>query len=162
MARSSTQSSTVVLGRMFAAPVATVFAALVEPDLRERVGLAGSDRVILHEASDCRVGGRDLLRFGPRTNPRFAVECLYHDILAPVRIVASEIFSAAGERHAIGLTMWELEPRGERTQLRLTAHLVLLQGLTSSDIARMRHETLLDALERFLEGAADRGAGDQA
>ncbi|MEZ5853745.1 MAG: SRPBCC domain-containing protein [Hyphomicrobiaceae bacterium] len=151
MGRTSTHSTTVILGRMFDAPVAAVFAALVEPDLRERVGNAGGDVVVLPALCDCRVGGRELLKFGPRTNPRFSVECIYHDIVPESRIVATEIFTVEGERHAVALTTWQLDPKGARTQLRVAAHLILLHPSASSDVPRMRHESMLDALETVLD-----------
>ncbi|MFV0296108.1 MAG: SRPBCC domain-containing protein [Hyphomicrobiaceae bacterium] len=153
MSSSSAHFATLVWSRNMADTQDALFEALTSRGIRERLWHSDAEMVVVPVRCDTRVGGQDVLRFGPRTNPRFEVVCRYHDIVPARRIIATEVISDAGEIVCISLVAWEIGAREHGVQLRLTAKLVLLDPAGSSDVARLRHETAIEALDRFMSAA---------
>ncbi len=150
MPTQTAEHSTISLARTYDAPVARVFAALVDAEQRLQV-MAGSQRLTFDfQETDLRIGGRDVFRFGPRGRPHYRCESLYHDIAPGRRIVFTDVVSIGDIRLWIGVTTLELSPKGKRTMLKVTAHMVRLDDAESYDGCDARYAVLLDDLERHL------------
>jgi uncharacterized protein YndB with AHSA1/START domain len=147
----STQHSTVVFGRIFNAPLARVYAAFSDPKERARVGGAAQKSVFKLDRMDFRIGGSDDFEFGARGVPRFRCRSVYLDIVPFARIVTSDIIYEQDIRRSVVVTTLELKPAGHRTQVKITAQLVWLDGADEIDDLNMRHASLLDNLGRYLE-----------
>ena len=151
MSHRAAQHTTIVVLRTYDAPVARVFAAISDPDERLRLNGGGDQLTILPEEADLRVGGHDVFRFGRGDNLRFRREFIYHDIVPERRIVSTEIVCDGDVRLWVAATTLEFTAVGERTQLKVTAHIVRLED-ADIDGSAPRYEALLDNLERHLGG----------
>ncbi|HEX4894114.1 MAG TPA: SRPBCC domain-containing protein [Hyphomicrobiaceae bacterium] len=147
----STQHSTVVFGRVFDAPLARVYAAFSDPAERTRLGSAGRKAVFKLDRMDFRIGGSDDFHFGSRGSPRFRCQSMYLDIVPFARIVTSDVIYEREVRRSVVVTTVELKPAGHRTQVKITAQLVWLDGADEIDDLNIRHASLLDNLGRYLE-----------
>ncbi|MGE0770054.1 MAG: SRPBCC domain-containing protein [Hyphomicrobiaceae bacterium] len=150
------QHGTLVLVTSFAVPVARVYAAVSEPLERARIGILGDELVTLIDESDFRVGGRNVYRFGPKGSPDFRAETLFHRIVAPSLIVATEIVHAGEACVSIDLVSLAFSERAGETDLKLTAQVLSLGPDDVTDVAGARHQAFIDALGRYL-GAPARG-----
>ena len=150
MSPRAAQHSTIVVMRTYDAPVARVFAAIADPGQRLRL-YSGGELTIRPEEADLRVGGHDVFKFGRGDNLRFRRESIYHDIVPERRIVSTEIVCDGDVRLWVAATTLEFTPVGERTQLKVTAHIVRLED-ADIDGSAPRYEALLDNLERHLGG----------
>jgi uncharacterized protein YndB with AHSA1/START domain len=150
MSQRAAQHSTIVVMRTYDAPVARIFAVISDPG--ERLRLNGGQLTILPEEADLRVGGHDVFKFGRGDNLRFRRQSIYHDIVPERRIVSTEIVCDGDVRLWVAVTTLEFTPVGERTQLKVTAHIVRLDDADAIDGAVPRYEALLDNLESHLRG----------
>lgn len=144
------QHSTVMQARAYEAPVARVFRAVSDPIERMRIYAAGAELTVAFEQLDLRVGGRDVFRFGRGNSLRFRGESLYHDIVPERRIVSTDIVSEGDVRLWIAATTLELTPLGPRTQLKLTAQVVWLDGADAVEGSDACYAALLAGLDRHL------------
>jgi uncharacterized protein YndB with AHSA1/START domain len=147
-----TQHSTLVQARSFEAPAARVFRAVSDPIERMRIYAAGAELTVAFEQLDLRVGGRDVFRFGRGNSLRFRGESIYHDIVPERRIVSSDIVSEGDVRLWVAATTLELTPMGPRTQLKLTAQVVWLDGADAVEGSDACYAALLAGLDRHLGG----------
>ena len=152
MSNSSAEHSTIVVLRTYDAPVARVFAAISDPAERMQIHAAGGEVTVVVEQADLSVGGHDVFMFGRGGNPRFRRQSIYHDIVPERRIVSTEIVCDGDVRLWVAATTLEFTPMGVRTQLKVTAQSVRLNGAGTDDGAAPRFDTLLDNLERHLRG----------
>ena len=104
------------------------------------------------DAGYVRVGGRDVFRFGRGNSLRFRGESIYHDIMPERRIVSSDIVSEGDVRLWVAATTLELTPMGPRTQLKLTAQVVWLDGADDVEGSDACYAALLAGLDRHLGG----------
>ncbi|MDX2156165.1 MAG: SRPBCC domain-containing protein [Hyphomicrobiaceae bacterium] len=150
MSALATHHRTVVLARTFEVPVTRLYAALSLADERARSASVGEDIHVVLDEVDFRVGGHDLLRFGPWGHPRFTVLSTYHDIVPERRIVSCDVVSERGTPVSVAVATIELKPLGHRCQLKLTAQLVALHDPDRLEGADVYYETLLANLGRYL------------
>jgi uncharacterized protein YndB with AHSA1/START domain len=150
MTLQSTSHSTVVLSRTFAAPRSRLYEAFSAPAERLRMCAADGPMLLIPEATDFRIGGHEVLRFGSRGNPRFLVHSIYHDIVPECRIVTSDVVSAEEARLAIALTTIEFIPSMMSTQFKITAQLVALHDSDLLDEAGGRYQAMIDNLGLYL------------
>jgi uncharacterized protein YndB with AHSA1/START domain len=150
-----TEHRTVVLGASVVAPTERVYAALTDPLERQLLGAAGDIGVLLLDASDVRVGGEDVLRFGPRGDPCFEVSARYLDLVPGRRIVTSDVISHAARPIVVSMTTIEIAPGGTATRVRLTSQRLNLGGDLADTPAISPYEILMDCLARYL-GMPDR------
>lgn len=116
------------LEQAITAPAGVVFQALADPAARARWGVPSDDEVLIYDAADFRVGGRDSFRCGPRDAPAFLGETRYLAITPGARIVSAETVATGGQTLACALLTTELLPDGAGTILRLTVQLVSFVG----------------------------------
>jgi uncharacterized protein YndB with AHSA1/START domain len=162
MSDPSTQHSTVVQARTYEAPSARVFRAVSDPIERMRVYAAGAGLTVAFEQLDVRVGGRDVFRFGCGHRLRFRGESIYHDIVSERRIVSTDIVSEGDVRLWVAATTLEIIPVGPRTQLKLTAQVVWLDGADAVEGSDACHVALLAGLDRYLGGNPRPRSGSRA
>ena len=150
MTNPTVQHSTVVLARTYDASVARIFRAISDPIERMRVYAASEWLTVAFEQIDLRVGGRDIFRFGRGNSLRFRGESIYHDVVPERRIVCTDIVCEGDVRLWVAATTLELTSVGQRTQLRLTAQVVWLDGADAVEGSDACYETLLASLGRYL------------
>lgn len=154
MTQPSTQHSTIVIGRLFDAPVAAVYRAFRDPATRQSQRPGSDGSVIMLDEADLRVGGRDVFRFGQRGNPRFHGHSLYHDIVPECRIVCTDVVCERDMRLSIAVSTFEIKSLADRTQLKVTAQLVFLHHAVTLEVSNARYQTLFGNLARALERPA--------
>lgn len=158
MSEHSVHHDTVVLARTFDASIARVFAAISDPVGRARVYGAGGRSTVIFSAVDVRPGGRDVFQFGSGDGRRFRGECIYHDIVPERRIVCTDLVFEGDVPLWVGVATLQFASIASRTQLKITAQGVWLDGADTIEGADARYATLLENLDRYLNTApASRG-----
>jgi uncharacterized protein YndB with AHSA1/START domain len=127
---------TLVLERTYPASPARVFAAWEEPQARLRWAVP-KGQALIFDATDFRVGGRDLSRCGDPGDLRYRLETLYEAIVPGRRLVLSERCRDGETLLSVALITVEIEPSGTGTSLTLTNQIVALDG--GGMIAGSRH-----------------------
>jgi uncharacterized protein YndB with AHSA1/START domain len=147
----STHHGTVVVEGVIDAPASQVYAAYADPKAREAWGAPSDTATFYYEEADFRVGGRDVARCGPKTDPRFTVESRYVDIVPERRIVWTETIREADKTLAASLTTLELVPDARRTRLKVTAQVTSFVGDGMIANTRAGHTGSLANMARFFE-----------
>lgn len=150
----ATVHQTLVFERTLACPASTLFQAFADPASRSRWGRPSPTAVVIYDAADFRVGGRDISRCGAAEDPRFQVEAVYLDIVADRRIVYAETVGEGGTRFSAALYTVEIAPLGARAQLTLTAQIAAFAGPDVVEGVRMGFTAALENLALEVEGRA--------
>jgi uncharacterized protein YndB with AHSA1/START domain len=145
------QHATIVLERIYQAPLERVFSEFADPAARSRWSPPPND-VLIYDQTDFQAGGRDLFRCGPKNDPEFHGETLYHLIVPNKRVVASETLDTKGQRLAVSLNTLEFEVTGEGTNLKLTVQIVSLVGPGMIERYESGNRGALENLTRHLTG----------
>jgi uncharacterized protein YndB with AHSA1/START domain len=143
------QHATIVLEREYRAPLDRVFSEFADPVVRAQWS-PPSDDVLIYDQTDFRAGGRDLFRCGPKNDPKFHGETLYHLIVPNKRVVSSETVDADGQRLAVSLNTLDFEATGESTNLKLTVQMVSLVGAGMIEAYESGNKSALENLSRHL------------
>jgi uncharacterized protein YndB with AHSA1/START domain len=143
---SEPKHATLVFERFCAANVARVFAALADPVERAGWGTPSETAALIYDATDFRVGGRDLFRCGSKDNPQYRGITTYYDIVPDLRIISSEVVEVQGRTVLISLLTMTLEPEGPGTKIKLTAQVVSLGGDDMIEGAKFGNNAALDNL----------------
>ena len=163
MAGISTDHGTVVVERVLDVPIASVYGAFADATERARWGSPSDTAAFIYEAADFRVGGVDLIRCGPKEDPRFCVEARYLDILPERRVVWSETISESRKDRqerdgrqidtplAANLTTVEFSPQGSRTRVKVTVQVASFVGPAMIENTRDGHSGSLANMARCLE-----------
>jgi uncharacterized protein YndB with AHSA1/START domain len=145
------QHATIVLERAYRAPLERVFSEFADPVARARWSPPSND-VLIYDQTDFRAGGRDLFRCGPKNDPKFRGETLYHLVVPNKRVVSSETLDADGRRLAVSLNTLDFEATGESTNLKLTVQMVSLVGAGMIEGYESGNNSALENLARHLSG----------
>ena len=124
---SKPQHATIKLEHSYAAPLERVFSEFADPVARARWSAPSNDALIYDEA-DFRVGGKDVIRCGPKGNPEFRGETRYLHVVPNARVVSSETVDMNGQRLAVALTTLDFEPTDDGTNLTVTLQIVSFAG----------------------------------
>lgn len=155
----STDHGTVVVERVLDVPLARTYAAFADAAERARWGSPSDTAAFIYDATDFRVGGLDVIRCGPREDPRFRVEARYLDIVPERRVVWTEaIRESRRERDgrqidtplAANLTTVEFFPQGSRTRVTVTVQVVSFVGPAMIENTRDGHTGSLANMARYL------------
>ncbi len=152
MTEPSTDHGTIVVERMIDAPAARAYTAYADPNERTAWAAPSDTAVFIYEETDFRVGGRDVARCGPRSDPRFRVETRYVDITPPRRVVTTETISETDKLLAANITTIEFFPDGARTLLKVTVQVISFVGPGMIDNTRAGHTGALANMATYLEG----------
>jgi uncharacterized protein YndB with AHSA1/START domain len=128
MTERSTEHTTFVLERRYAASPARVFAAWADPVQKAQWFVGPDEWIKFTHETDFRVGGRERISTGPAGGPMHKFDCCYQDIVPDQRIIYSYIMHLDDTPMSISLTTIELRPDGTGTQLTFTEQGVFLDG----------------------------------
>jgi uncharacterized protein YndB with AHSA1/START domain len=106
--------------------------------------------VLIYDEANFREGGRDRFRSGPRSDPKFHGETLYHRIVPNKHVISSETLDTDGERLTISLSTFDFEPSLGGTNLKLTVQLVSLAGPGMIAGYKGGNQSALESLSRHL------------
>jgi uncharacterized protein YndB with AHSA1/START domain len=143
---------TFVIERTYDVPVAQVYRAWAEPELKARWFAGSVDALGAGYDLDFRVGGRESNRGGPPGGPVYTYESRFHDIVPDERIVYTYELHADEARISVSVTTIEFRGEGATTRLALTEQGVFLDG---HDTVAQREEgtrSLLESLAHLLDG----------
>jgi uncharacterized protein YndB with AHSA1/START domain len=143
--------ATIALERTYWAPLERVFSEFADPVARARWSPPSND-VLIYDQTDFRPGGRDLFRCGPKNDPQFRGETLYHVIVPNKHVVSSETLDADGQRLAVSLNTLDFEGTGGSTKLSITVQVVSLVGAGMLEGYESGNKSALENLARYLSG----------
>jgi len=146
---------TFTLARSYAAPLELVFSEFADPVARARWS-APSEDVLIYDESDFRVGGRDVFRCGPKSDPKFRGETRYLLIVPNTRVVYSETVDTDGQRLAASLTTFEFEPVESATNVTVTVQMVSFVGPGMIEGYESGNRSALENLSHHLAALAAR------
>lgn len=147
---STAEELVIEIDRVLPARPETIWRAITTPELLARwLGPEGSSCTV--QSLELTLGGKLALEVTIANGPTFGLYGYYEQIEPPRRLVHS--WATAGEDIA-STVIWDLEPVGDGTRLRLQhLGLTLPEDITQND-AGWRH--LLDRLEQLLGDLTER------
>jgi uncharacterized protein YndB with AHSA1/START domain len=154
MKTSTVTHDTFVIERCYDVPVAQVFRAWSDPELKARWFAGSADALGAGYQLDFRVGGHEINRGGPAGGPLFTYDSEYRDIVPEQRIVYTYEMFADENRLSVSVATVQFHNHETTTQLVLTEQGVFLDG---HDTVAQREEGtrgILETLGRFLQGGA--------
>ena len=154
MKLSTVAHDTFVIERSYDVPIAHVFRAWSDPELKARWFAGSADALGAGYELDFRVGGHEINRGGPPGGPLFIYDSEYRDIVPEQRIVYTYEMFADEHRLSVSVATVQFHDRETTTQLVLTEQGVFLDG---RDTVAQREEGtrgFLESLARFLHGDA--------
>jgi uncharacterized protein YndB with AHSA1/START domain len=154
MTRSTVAHDTFVIERTYDIPVAEVFGAWSEPEIKARWFAGSADALGSTYELDFRVGGHEINRGGPPGGPVFTYDSEYRDIVPGQRIVYTYEMFAEEQRLSVSVATVQFLDRGKTTQLIITEQGVFLDGHDTSAQREEGTRGLLDALARHLGGGS--------
>ena len=153
MKERSTNHSSFVIERTFAAPPATVFHAWSDPRAKAR-WFVGPERWKQSDHKlDFREGGRESVSGGPPGGPVHFYNAIYQDIVPNERIVYTYDMHLDQKRISVSVATIELKPAKTGTRLTLTEQAVFLDGLDTAADREHGTRDLLDNLDAALREA---------
>jgi uncharacterized protein YndB with AHSA1/START domain len=154
MTLSTVAHDTFVIERTYDIPIAQVFRAWSDPELKARWFAGSTDALGAGYELDFRVGGHELNRGGPSGGPVYTYDSEYRDIVPGQRIVYTYEMFADEKRLSVSVATIQFHDQGEATQLILTEQGVFLDDHDTSAQREEGTRGLLDSLARFLDGGA--------
>ena len=150
MTPSTVAHDTFVIERAYNVPVAQIFQAWANPELKARWFAGSADALGAGYELDFRVGGREVNRGGPPGGPVYTYESEFRDIIPEQRIVYTYEMHADEARISVSVATVLFSGDDTTTQLVVTEQGVFLDGL---DTVAQREEgtrSLLDSLAASL------------
>jgi uncharacterized protein YndB with AHSA1/START domain len=154
MTLSTVAHDTFVIERAYDIPIAQVFRAWSDPELKARWFAGSADALGSGYELDFRVGGHELNRGGPAGGPVYTYDSEYRDIVPEQRIVFTYEMFADEKRLSVSVATVQFRGQGATTLLILTEQGVFLDGLDTPTQREEGTRGLLDSLARFLDGGA--------
>jgi len=149
----SVEHDTIVVERRYEASPGRVFAAWVEPDGRSRWDVPGEGWDHVTDERDVRVGGRDVIRFGPTGSLDYRGVTDYVDLVEDQRIVSTYTVAERDVVMSVSLLTVELRPAGDGTDMTVTEQAVFLDGVDSPARRLAGLDEMFDRLAHQLGGA---------
>jgi uncharacterized protein YndB with AHSA1/START domain len=143
---------TFAIERTYDAPVAQVYQAWADPQLKARWFAGSADALGSGYELDFQVGGREVNRGGPPGGPVYIYESKFQDIVPEQRIVYTYEMYADEVRISVSLATVEFRSQPATTRLILTEQGAFLDG---HDQVAQREEgtrSLLESLATMLSG----------
>jgi uncharacterized protein YndB with AHSA1/START domain len=141
--------ATITLERSYPAPLERVFSEFANPVERARWS-APSEDVLIYDEADFRIGGKDVFRCGPKSNPKFIGETVYLLIVPNARVVSSETLDMGGQRIAVSLTTVDFEQIDGATKLTLTVQMISFVGPGMIHGYESGNKSALENLSQYL------------
>ena len=146
----SVKHDTIRLERHLKAPPQRVFAAWTDPDARRTWVSPVQGWEQIDEGMDFRVGGKEVMHFGPQGDPHFKAEIHYLHIVPEQRIVMAGPMYDRDVPVSCSLTTLEFKPDGEGTKLVFTEQASFLDGKDTKKDRKAGWERNLDQLDSYL------------
>lgn len=151
MSEQSVRHSTIVLERTYEASPSRVFAAWSNEEELVRWGSPSDEWHMRYERFDFRVGGDELVRFGPADSTGYSNRTRYMDIVSNRRIVAATEMSEGDARLYVALLTIELHPAGKGCRMVLTEQGVFFQAHGDLQDHESGWSQMIDQLSAYLE-----------
>lgn len=142
---------TVTVERTINVPVARAYAAYADAAERSSWAAPSDTSVFIYEETDFRVGGRDVARCGPKTNPTIRVEERYVDIVPGQLVVSSGTIRDGGKLLAATITSLEFLPDGKAARLKVTVQVTSFVGKDMIENTKAGNAGSLANMAEFLE-----------
>ncbi|HMQ40049.1 MAG TPA: SRPBCC domain-containing protein [Paracoccus sp. (in: a-proteobacteria)] len=118
---------TLVLTRDIACSPARLFHTMTDRDLRQKWSAPDNDSVIIIDQFDCRPGGREVIRCGPKEAPEFNTIGDFH-VVSPDFLCFTETLMVGGQTISISLCSHEISESPGGSHLRVTLQITSLAG----------------------------------
>ncbi len=118
---------TLVLEREIACAPDRLFQVLTDREMRQKWAAPDDESVVLIDVFDCRPGGREETRCGPKEAPEFNTTSLFH-VVSPEFLSLTETLVIQGELVSVSLCGHEIMPNGRGSTLRVTLQITSLAG----------------------------------
>jgi uncharacterized protein YndB with AHSA1/START domain len=155
MTERSTEHSTFVIERSYAASPARVFAAWADPVQKAKWFVGPDEWIKITHETEFRVGGHERMSTGPAGGSMHKFDCCYQDIVPDQRIIYSYIMHLDDTPMSVSLTTVELKPEGAGTRLIFTEQGVFLDG---TDWVARREEGSQGLLDKLGAALGAKGA----
>ena len=132
------------------APVSRVFTAFANAAERARWAAPSDTIAFIYDATDFRIGGKDVFRCGARENPQFHGVTTYYDIVPDAWIVATEMISAEGKTLFVTLTTTQVEATGSGSKIKVTTQVTSFVGEGAAKGITEGQNGALDNLVRYI------------
>ncbi|SLN61882.1 SRPBCC domain-containing protein [Roseisalinus antarcticus] len=136
---------TLTLDRAIRCAPDRLFHVITDRDLRQRWSGPDDESVVIIDHYDCRPGGREETRCGPKEAPEFNTTSLFH-VVTPEFISLTETLAVGGETMSIALCGHEISASATGSALRVTLQITSLVGAELYDDYRGGWSGALDKL----------------
>ncbi len=118
---------TLTLERAFSCSADTLFHLITDREHRQKWSAPDDKSVVIIDAYDCRPGGREETRCGPKDAPEFNTIGLFH-VVTPEFLSFTETLIVGGQTLSISLCSHEILARGNGSALNVTLQITSLAG----------------------------------
>ena len=118
---------TLTLDRYIACSPERLFQVMTDRDLRALWSGPDDDSVVIIDEFDCRPGGREVTRCGPKEAPDFGTIGQFH-VVSPELMCLTETLIIGGAPISVSLATQEISADGTGTSLRVTLQITSLAG----------------------------------
>ncbi|MDT0683569.1 SRPBCC domain-containing protein [Roseicyclus sp. F158] len=136
---------TLILQREVACAPDRLFHVITDRDLRQKWSAPDDERVVIIDEYDCRPGGREETRCGPKDAPEFNTTGLFH-VVTPEFLCFTETLVVGGQTMSISLCSHEISKSDTGSSLRVTLQITSLVGTDLFDDYRGGWSASLDNL----------------
>ncbi len=119
--------ATLTLDREIACAPDRLFHVMRDRALREKWSAPDTDSVVIIDEYDCRPGGREEIRCGPKEAPEFSTTGLFH-VVTPEFLSYTETLVVGGQMMSVSLCGHEISERAGGSALRVTLQITSLVG----------------------------------
>jgi uncharacterized protein YndB with AHSA1/START domain len=151
MTTRSVVHDTLVIERVFAASSARVFAAWSRASIRKTWMVPNEEWETVEFTEDFRIGGREFMRFGPKSNPHLRAETLYLNIVEDQRIIMAGTMFVSDVPISCSMATLELLASAASTHMIYTEQAAFLDGRDQPGSRRQGWKINLDQLEAHLK-----------
>lgn len=118
---------TLTLEREIACAPERLFHVITDRDLRQKWVAPNDESVVIIDQYDCRPGGREETRCGPKDAPEFNTTGLFH-VVSPDFLSFTETLVVRGQTMSISLCGHEISESYKGSTLRVTLQITSLVG----------------------------------
>ncbi len=136
---------TLTLDREIACTAERLFHVMTDRILRAVWSGPDDESVVIIDTFDCRPGGREETRCGPKDAPQFNTTSLFH-VVTPAFMSFTETLVVGGEMISISLCGKEISENARGCSLRVTLQITSLAGPEVFDEYRNGWSAALDKL----------------
>jgi len=118
---------TLTLKREIACAPDRLFHVITDRELRQKWSAPDDESVVIIDEYDCRAGGRETTRCGPKESPEFNTTSLFH-VVTPEFLSMTETLVIGGQMMSISLCSHEISKSETGSALHVTLQITSLVG----------------------------------